>query len=60
MGGIGDIHRLRTAAADFRRLAERHDEVGNHAISRKLTDVAADLESEADDFAAQQSPPDKG
>jgi hypothetical protein len=60
MSGIRDIHRLRTAAADFRRLAEKHDEAGNHGISRKLTDVAAGLESEADEFTAQQSSPDKG
>ena len=41
---------LRNSAANLRRLADRHSDGGNPEISRKLADVAAGLEAEADDL----------
>jgi hypothetical protein len=49
MAGIRDIHYLRTTAADFRRLSERHSVGGNPEVSRKLAAVAAGLEIAADE-----------
>ncbi len=56
---VRDIDHLRSTAADFRRLAARHDEAGNHAISKKLADVATGLETEAEESTLKPSPPDQ-
>jgi hypothetical protein len=42
---------LRERAVDFRRLAENHGKAGNHQISAKMTEVAADLEAQAAELA---------
>jgi cytochrome c556 len=39
---------LREKATNFRRLAENHGNAGNHQISDKLNEVAADFEGQAD------------
>ena len=38
---------LREKATNFRRLAEGHGNAGNHPISDKLNEVAADFEAQA-------------
>jgi hypothetical protein len=38
---------LRERAVNFRRLAEDHGKAGNHQISAKMTEVAADFEAQA-------------
>jgi hypothetical protein len=47
---------LRNSAANLRRLADRHSDGGNPEISRKLADVVAGLEAEADDLLDAQQP----
>jgi hypothetical protein len=45
---------LRNSAANLRRLSEQHGDGGNPEISRKLANVAAALDAEANDLDAPE------
>lgn len=54
MPAIDEATYLRGKAANFRRLATNHSELGNHLVSGNLTEVANDLEANAAQLEARE------